>query len=81
MIRKDIIVERIAVDVQQAARITGCANRFNSDISFLLGDVSVDAKSLMGVLALTLRRGTEFTLAADGSDEAEAISAISAYFA
>ncbi len=37
----------------------------------------VNAKSLLGVLSLGITKGTTITLLADGSDEKEAVAALS----
>lgn len=54
------------------------ANSFSSQITVSFGKNNVSAKSLLGLLSLGLQQGAELTVAADGSDAAEALAALSA---
>ena len=53
------------------------ANEFKSGIWVEKYERRVNAKSLLGVLSLGITKGTTITLLADGSDEKEAIAALS----
>ena len=53
------------------------ANEFKSSIWVEKEERRVNAKSLLGVLSLGITKGTTITLLADGSDEKEAIAALS----
>ena len=53
------------------------ANEFKSGIWVEKDERRVNAKSLLGVLSLGITKGTTITLLADGSDEKEAIAALS----
>ena len=53
------------------------ANEFKSGIWVGKDERRVNAKSLLGVLSLGITKGTTITLLADGSDEKEAIAALS----
>ena len=53
------------------------ANEFKSVIWVEKDERRVNAKSLLGVLSLGITKGTTITLLADGSDEKEAIAALS----
>ena len=53
------------------------ANEFKSGIWVEKDERRVNAKSLLGVLSLGITKGTAITLLADGSDEKEAIAALS----
>ena len=53
------------------------ANEFNSGIWVEKDERRVNANSLLGVLSLGITKGTTITLLADGSDEKEAIAALS----
>ena len=52
------------------------ANEFKSGI-WVKDERRVNAKSLLGVLSLGITKGTTITLLADGSDEKEAVAALS----
>ena len=53
------------------------ANEFKCGIWVEKDERRVNAKSLLGVLSLGITKGTTITLLADGSDEKEAIAALS----
>ena len=53
------------------------ANEFKSGIWVEKDERRVNAKSLLGVLSLGITKGTTITLLVDGSDEKEAIAALS----
>ena len=53
------------------------ANEFKSGIWVEKDERRVNAKSLLGVLFLGITKGTTITLLADGSDEKEAVAALS----
>ena len=52
-------------------------NEFKSGIWVEKDERRVNAKSLLGVLSLGITKGTTITLLADGSDEKEAVAALS----
>ena len=53
------------------------ANEFKSGIWVEKDERRVNAKSLLGVLSLGITKGTTITLLANGSDEKEAVAALS----
>ena len=53
------------------------ANEVKSGIWVETDERRVNAKSLLGVLSLGITKGTTITLLADGSDEKEAVAALS----
>ena len=53
------------------------ANEFKSGIWVEKDERRGNAKSLLGVLSLGITKGTTITLLADGSDEKEAVAALS----
>jgi catabolite repression HPr-like protein len=61
---------------RSAALLVQVAADFSSNIWLEQGNKRVNAKSIMGVLSLRLRRGDSFFIAASGSDEESAVAAI-----
>lgn len=61
---------------QTAATFIQTANRFSSTIRVTCGANSVNAKSLLGVLSLSIGMGTLVTLTAEGGDAEDAILAL-----
>ena len=50
---------------------------FKSTITIKIGDKSVNAKSVIGVLSACVKQGDEIELICDGPDETEAIEVLS----
>lgn len=61
------------------AMLVQIASRFQSSIYMTEGNRRVNAKSIMGMMALGLDNGTELYVSAEGEDEEAAITAISDY--
>ena len=81
MIEKTLIVKnRAGIHARPAALIAQTANKFNCELTLVLGDSEVNAKSIMGFITLAAGYNTSITLKAEGSDEKEAAKAIEALF-
>ena len=81
MIEKTLIVKnRAGIHARPAALIAQTANKFNCELTLVLGDTEVNAKAIMGVITMAAGYNTSITLKADGSDEGEAAQAIEALF-
>lgn len=52
------------------------ASSFNSRINIMKNGKSVAGKSIMGVMALAIKKGEQITLSVHGSDEQEAITVL-----
>ena len=61
------------------AMLVQIASRFQSRIYMSEGSRRVNAKSIMGMMALGLNNGSELYVSAEGEDEEAAITAISDY--
>ena len=57
------------------------ANEYKCSIWVEKDERRVNAKSLLGVLSLGIVKGTSITIIADGSDEEEAVEALTALIA
>lgn len=60
-----------------AALLVQVAGKYTSSVLLEQGNKRVNAKSIMGVLSLRLRKGDSFLLVVSGEDEEAAASAIS----
>lgn len=56
-----------------AATFVQHTNRFASDIYLHLPGGTVDAKSIMGIISMGIRKGTVITLTCEGLDENKAM--------
>ena len=76
---KDVIVRLSSgLHHQAATRFIQTANNFSCTLRVIYDGNSVNAKSLLGVLSLGIVKGTAVNIVADGVDENEAISTLSA---
>ena len=82
MVTKKIIVQnRAGIHARPSSLIVQTANKFQSNIMFEKENITVNAKSIMGVMTMAAGYQTELTVSADGVDEAEAIAALEQLFA
>ena len=63
---------------REAANIAGKMAGYRAQVLLRRGDITVNAKSLMGLLSVGLGDGMSATIIADGEDEAKAVCALSA---
>jgi phosphotransferase system HPr (HPr) family protein len=75
------VVDSTGLHARPAARFVQVANRFTSRILLRHNEREADAKSLIALLALTLRPGSRIEISATGPDAAEALAALKAELA
>ena len=81
MIEKILTVKnRAGIHARPAAIIAQTANKFKSEINLTRDDATVNAKSIMGVIAMGVGYNTQMTLTVTGPDESEAASVIESLF-
>jgi phosphotransferase system HPr (HPr) family protein len=68
--------ERVDLHARPAADFVRTAMGFSASITVGAGDRQADAKSLLSVLALGAKAGTELRLAATGEDAGAALAAM-----
>lgn len=61
---------------RSATLFVQAANRFSSEIFIEEGNKKLNAKSIIGIMSLAAKPGTEMFITAHGSDEMEAIDAL-----
>jgi phosphocarrier protein HPr len=67
----------VDLHARPAADFVRTAMGFSADVQVAAGERQVNAKSLLSVLALGAKGGTELRLTASGEDAAEALDALS----
>lgn len=78
MISKEVVIRNeLGLHARAAAKFVNLANRFASAIRVSRDTLTVDGKSIMGVLLLAATCGTALTLTAEGEDEQKAIADLS----
>ena len=79
MISRDIVITNTSgLHARPATFFIQKANSYRSTIWVEKDDRRVNAKSLVGVLALGIAKGMSVTLIADGQDEKEALDGLEA---
>ena len=74
--REARIVNPLGMHARPAAEFVKTANRFRSQVSVRRGDLTVNGKSIMGMMMLAAERGSTLVIAADGADAVEALDAL-----
>ena len=81
MVEKILTVQnRAGIHARPAAIIAQTANKFESEVTLIRDDAEVNAKSIMGVIAMGAGYNTQLTLRVEGSDETEAAEVIEELF-
>ena len=70
------IVNQDGIHARPAARIVRLANSFTAHIELAKDGVTVNGKSIMGVMMLAAEYGSSLTIRADGPDEEQAVAAL-----
>lgn len=78
--REVTIRNRAGIHARPAAQLVQLANRFASSIYIEKDSEKVNAKSIMGVIALGATYNTVLRVSADGKDALEAVEAIERLF-
>lgn len=80
MVNKSIVIKSSkGLDATPIARIVQEAGNYNSNIYLIIEGKKINAKSIMGMMTLTLVDGIEIEIMAEGSDEAEAVAGLAEY--
>ena len=80
MISREVeIVNRLGLHARAAAKFVHLAARFESNILVARDSQEVNGKSILGLLLLAATSGTQLRISADGTDENEAIAALSEF--
>ncbi len=74
--RRMKIVNRNGLHARPAAEFVKVTGRFTSEVTVTNGDMSVNGKSIMGVMTLAAECGTVLTVRAAGEDAEAAIVAV-----
>ena len=70
------IVNPLGLHARAAARFVHTASAFTARIRVARGQRDMDGKSIMGLLLLAAAQGSVVTISASGSDEAQALAAL-----
>ena len=70
------IANKNGLHARPAAEIVKTAAKFKADITLVRDDLEVNGKSIMGVMMLAAAKGSTIVIETDGSDEADAMTAV-----
>ncbi len=71
-----IVINEKGLHTRPSTELVKCASSFKSNITLTYQDLSVNAKSLLGILMLAASRGAKIHIEAEGDDAKKAISSI-----
>ncbi len=77
MIRRELeIRNKLGLHARAAAKFVHCAGQFDCHITVNRGEMSVNGKSIMGVLLLAAPQGSVLEIVTEGPDEGAALAAL-----
>lgn len=79
MIRKAVTINCEGLEARPIAMLVQKASQFNSTVHIEVGTKKVNAKSIMGMMSLSVRGGDEIVVVTEGADEAVAANEIELY--
>lgn len=81
MIEKQVTIEnKLGLHLRAASLLVKESGKFSSDISLVKDQIEVNAKSILGIMTLMAKKGTELKIVADGEDESDAIESLEELF-
>jgi phosphocarrier protein len=75
------VVNRLGMHARAAAKFVHVATRFEAQVRVARDTREMDGKSIMGILLLAAARGSALTISAEGTDERDAVDALTALVA
>ena len=79
MIRKAITINCEGLEARPIAMLVQKASQFASTVHIEVGTKKVNAKSIMGMMSLSVCGGDEIVVVTDGADEEAAANEIESY--
>ena len=82
MIKTPVVVKtEDGFDGRPIALLVQEASQYASKVYIQIGEKNINAKSIMGMMILSLQNGEEITVVTDGEDEKKAAEGIRTFFA
>lgn len=76
---KYVITDPEGIHARPAGELVKAVRDFQSAITISKDGKSADAKRIIGIMGLAVKKGQEITVTAEGEDEASAIAAIDTF--
>jgi phosphocarrier protein HPr len=77
--RTVVLANKHGLHARPAAEFVRLASRFEADVRLTKADLTVDGKSIMGVMMLAAECGSTLVLTVVGKDERDAMKALSEF--
>lgn len=77
--KKVMVTNKTGLHARPASNLVTFCKKFNSKISLSNGEKTVSAASIIHVLTLGVKQGTQLEVIAEGEDEATAVDEIVAF--
>ncbi|MDR0618232.1 MAG: HPr family phosphocarrier protein [Endomicrobium sp.] len=76
-----IVSNKMGLHARPAAMLVQTASKYKSSVKIIKDDfVDIDAKSIMGIMSLAARQGSQLKFIADGPDENEVLTELESLF-
>ncbi|MDQ6996240.1 MAG: HPr family phosphocarrier protein [Mariprofundus sp.] len=70
------ICNKLGLHARASSKLATEATRFKSEIQLIKGEITINCKSIMGIMMLAACNGTDLILRAEGEDAQAALEAI-----
>lgn len=77
MTQKSVTI-KTSLDARQAAYFVQTAGKYDAEIQVSIEEKKINAKSIMGTIALNMQEGQTAVIMAEGKDEAAAVEELAA---
>jgi phosphocarrier protein len=74
------VSNKMGLHARPAAMLVQTANKYQSSVKIIKDDFGIDAKSIMGIMALAAGQGSQLKFIADGPDENEVLTELESLF-
>ena len=71
-----VVINEKGLHTRPSTELVKCASSFKSHVNLVYQDLTVNAKSLLGILMLAASRGAKIKIEAEGEDAEQAITSI-----
>ena len=74
--REYTIINRLGLHARASAELVKLTSQFQSRVTLSKGTMTVDGKSILGIMSLAAGKGAQITVCAEGRDAQEALGSI-----
>jgi phosphocarrier protein HPr len=71
-----VVMNEKGLHTRPSTELVKCASAFKSQVNLIYQNLTVNAKSLLGILMLAAARGAKIKIEAEGEDAEQAVSTI-----